>query len=30
MADKPTVRICSWCQKINDPQFAEYARGIDV
>lgn len=26
---KPEVRICSWCQQINSPQFALYAINID-
>lgn len=30
MAEKPMVRICSWCQKINDPQYAEQAAGLDT
>jgi hypothetical protein len=29
MADKPMVRICSWCQQINLKQFARYASNID-
>jgi len=26
---KPEVRICSWCQNINKPQFAPYAVDVD-
>ena len=29
MADKPIVQICSWCQKINSPENAQYANSID-
>ena len=30
MADKSVVLICSWCQRINDPQLAKFAVGIDT
>lgn len=30
MADKPMVTICSWCQKINDPQFTQFGAGVDT
>ena len=29
MPNKPTVRVCSWCQRINHSEFAKYNIGID-
>jgi hypothetical protein len=29
MLNRPRVRICSWCQRINYPDFAKYNVGVD-
>lgn len=29
MPDKPKVRMCSWCQRINDTKNSKYSIGVD-